>query len=361
MVSLVFEIPSGSFLINFGYNLLVLSISIFYFIIFVKEKRFEVSYFFSFLFLMVFFTIYSFIDVKVSISYILLFSVNFILGWLFYKFCKDDIDKFLKGLNFVILFHCFFLFLQYILINFINININFHEILFPFSSGHTYQLKGIDYIRITGIYNEPGTYSTWMAILVSWSMILKKNIKLIHYIGFSSIALTFSATGFIFFIAFLLLVLFKESNKFKVKNFAIGLFFICIAYILILYSGMLEYIKWRFFDDTVVDGTSDLKFAAFNFLFQSEFPRQFFGSGLGVNDCLECKSIQDVGLLFNYIFYFGFLAIIPLFIILKNIFKINIFILFILILLASSKLFLYTNIFWISIFIIYLVGRNREV
>lgn len=360
IVTLVFDIPNGSFVLNFAYNLSILCFAFIYFTIFVKDKSVNLKHVYTFFILISFFTIYSFIDVKQSLTFLLLVIVNYLLGFLIFKIGKDDYERLLRIINYVIYLHVSILVFQYLLVNFMKVQVNFHEILFPFSSGKVYQLKGMEYTRITGLFNEPGTYSTWVAILSSLSVLLSSKIKPIHIFSFLSILITFSATAFFFLGVFIVLIFYKKIKNFSIKNIAYLSLVVLTSLVVLYKSGVYDYILWRFMDDSVVDSTSDLKFEAINHLLNSSFIRQFFGSGLGVNDCASCLSLQDVGLLFNYFFYFGFLSIIPILLLLSNIKRFNAFIFFALILLFSSKVFLFSSIFWVAIFIVFLVSSRSE-
>lgn len=359
ILSFVFDIPDGKFIVNFSYNLLLLLMTCFYYFLYIGYIKIQKNILFLFLFLICFFILYSFNDTKVSLTYFLLFFNNFILAYLLSIIAKKNEKLFVDSLDLVIYTHIFFLILQYFFINLMKIDVNFHEILFPFSAGHTYQLKNIDYIRITGLYNEPGTYSTWISILCGISMIIRKRILLLHYLAFMTILITFSATGFFFCALFIILVIYEKLKYFKLINILYFIVSILLFFIIFFYSGVYDYIMWRFFDDSVVDGTSDLKFEAFNFLLNSSQYRQIFGSGLGVNDCINCRSLQDVGLLFNYIFYFGLFSFIPIIIILSFMKKINRYIVITITILFLSKVFIYTNIFWIAIMLMYSFSKYR--
>lgn len=360
LVTIVFEVPNGSSSILILYHLFVLILCSAFILLYRTSLNIDSGILFRVVALMIFFLCFSFINTKSSLLYVALLSIVFSYCIILITVYKENRYVFFHSLNIVISINVFFLFLQYLLINFMEINVNFHEALFPFSQGHTYQLKGIEFVRITGLYNEPGTYSTWMSIMVALSMLMSKKISALHLISMISVAITFSATGFVFFILFVSMFVYIHSKSITFKKLVLALLFIFISVFIMSYIGIIEYIGWRFLDDNVVDGTTQSKFSALRFLIDASETRQIFGSGLANNDCPNCDSIQDVGLAFNFIFYFGFFSLFLFIIIVSFIKKINTFSVYLIILCLTSKMFIFSPILWLSLFLVYSKYSYKE-
>ena len=119
-----------------------------------------------------------------------------------------------------------------------------------------------------------------------------------------------------------------------------------------LSDSIYNYLYWRFYNTEVEDGTTNLKFYAFDFLLNSDIIRLIFGSGFYVNDCFNCESIQDVGLLFNIFFQMGLMSLVVVFIILRLSSAFGIVGLVFLLALFVSKMFIFSVAFWFSVIVI---------
>lgn len=90
-----------------------------------------------------------------------------------------------------------------ILFQFVSHQINldyfdFHNILFPMSEARAGNETWAQGVRISGFHLEPGTYSTWVAMLVVLSRLLKGKFGIIEWISTGSLLLTYSTAGIIY-------------------------------------------------------------------------------------------------------------------------------------------------------------------
>lgn len=187
---------------------------------------------------------------------------------------------------------------------------SFHELIFPFSTDRGQIYENLNLARFTGFHNEPGTYGTWISFVIITLIILHQRPTKIIYLALFSLLLTLSTSAIIYFAVLSLAILYNQRKRINFLSF-LGLVTVFIAFVFIsLFAlGIDEYLKIRFLSNSVVDGTTELKFKSIEFLINSEGNRLLLGSGYGYNDCTDCTSLQDVGVAFNIIFYMGLFAL----------------------------------------------------
>lgn len=197
-----------------------------------------------------------------------------------------------------------------------------------------YQQFGL--FRATGMHNEPGTYSTVIAILILINLIFENKLNWFLSLSILTLPLTGSAAGVVLFIIIascvILCFLLKERARLvSVKAF---LYFgvVSLALFYFMTSKISKYLYWRFLSGEVESGggTVLLKIESISFLLGADISRLVFGSGFGINDCSTCASLQDTGLLFTLIFQMGLLGVLfflmwAFYVTHKNIFCIGLF------------------------------------
>ncbi len=168
--------------------------------------------------------------------------------------------------------------------------------------------------RFGGLYNEPGTYATFIAPLIALFGMEKNRStldKTIYISGIISLILTFS----IFALIFSIIITFWT---FRIKSI-----YLFIATLPITIYFFIPYLEYRFDSNTDYAGTEFRVSTILNFIkLISENPMYLF-TGTGVlsisNDPSQFVVTNDIGLFSNLFLSFGliFILIASLFIILK--------------------------------------------
>ncbi len=255
-----------------------------------------------------------FISFIASIYFAETLVVSKVLGFFICIFCcwisnslLTNIDIFSLIRNYLII-HLFFFFLQFISYYFFKTPIDY---LFPFTGeeqrlfGGTFELPYFNsFMRASGLFNEPGTYVTFLAPLIvifgrSYKS-FERNDFIVFILSLLSLFLSFSVFGIIFG---LLILLFSPIFSFKSRLLIGGL----ISFIIII-----PYISYRFFfNDLNLNSDSGLGFReifiseSLKFLY-SDIGALLLGSGhLSLNPKANfIASYNDIGLI-PYLLHFS--------------------------------------------------------
>ena len=286
----------------------------------------------------------------------LVFSLPIIIhaGYLFHS--RPDLLK--SGLKIVLSIHLLFFFVQFITYYATG---NFLDYLEPITGesqralggSYTFSALNIKLIRATGLFNEPGSYSTFVFLTYAILQIVRKNlnedlsITLFDGLVLMSILLTFSIFGFIFTSTYVatLLIHKKLSTKIAVAVMATPF----------MYLSVINYIMPRFGKDADHSGvgfrTEIVQYAI------DHIPENTYATLIGYGSFVDLNTLfnvsffwNDVGLILNLITSFGVVGMIILAFISREAFmKYKLF--FIILLLA--KLSIYTIFIWFCFSIFY--------
>ena len=275
-------------------------------------------------------------------------------GYLFHN--RPDLLK--SGLKIILGIHIFFFFVQFITYYATG---NFIDYLEPITGeaqralggSYSFNVLNVKLIRATGLFNEPGSYSTFVFLTYSILQIVRKNlneeldITLFDALVLISILLTFSIFGFIFTSAYVATLLVKKKLTTKIL--------VAIMAIPFMYVSVLNYIMPRFGKDADHSGvgfrTEIVQYAIEN-IPKDTFATLFgYGSFVDMNTWFHVSFFwNDVGLIMNLITSFGIVGMLILAFISKEAFmKYKLF--FIILLLA--KLSVYTIFIWFCFSIFY--------
>ena len=275
-------------------------------------------------------------------------------GYLFHS--RPDLLK--SGLKTVLSIHLLFFFVQFITYYATG---NFLDYLEPITGesqralggSYTFSALNIKLIRATGLFNEPGSYSTFVFLTYAILQIVRKNlnedlsITLFDGLVLMSILLTFSIFGFIFTSTYVatLLIHKKLSTKIAVAVMATPF----------MYLSVINYIMPRFGKDADHSGvgfrTEIVQYAI------DHIPENTYATLIGYGSFVDLNTLfnvsffwNDVGLILNLITSFGVVGMIILAFISREAFmKYKLF--FIILLLA--KLSIYTIFIWFCFSIFY--------
>lgn len=256
----------------------------------------------------------------------------------------------------VLTIHILFLVIQ--LFYFYFVSGEFLDYLKPFTGeaqralGGSYTIGGSKLIRATGLFNEPGTYSTFVFILYlmyySLNVRYKENYKLrlFDYVAIISVLSTFSIFGFVFVTLFLIHYLWTASLKVKLISLILFIPFILLVleiYISKRFALGAENAGVGFRSQILIFYIQNIEEYFFNFLFG-------YSIFLDYNKFFNVRFIfNDLGFWFTILLYIGILPFITFLIIFrKNILRF--FILFLIIMLC--KLTITTIFLWIAITVI---------
>jgi hypothetical protein len=357
-----FEVDSGSKVYLLAINICIIilfSLSLASF----NEKKMQLNIwdYIKFLYFLFIVTALSSLEALVSLSSVIVLTTAIIIGLIIRFSILNNKKLFIKALKCVLIFNVLLLFLQIISFNFFNVILDVHSTLFPFSEGKQSVVKGLGYGRFTGAYNEPGSYGTWVGMIILVLIILEGKVKKVSCIALLSLPLTFSVSSIIYF-TFISMAILVNRNlyRFNLKTLLFSTLFIISAYFILEYLGIIRYLSWRFFDESVVDGTTNLKFTAISHIYNSETWRILAGSGFMINDCLDCESLQDVGLGFNLFFQLGVFSILIALIILFISKPKGVFSIILLAIMFLSKAYIFNNIIWFVILSLSAVASTRN-
>lgn len=183
-----------------------------------------------------------------------------------------------------------------------NYHIDFHQLIFPWSRATYYPSFG-GILRATGFHMEPGAYVTNVMALILIYSIYKIQKKLIVICALTFV-LTFSFSGLIYASLLGLLLTFNLTKKQAVL--ALSLFSLFIGYIVSIENPLTNYIEVRSNRiDSGVDMSVQYKSNNNEYVLSREGNQQAFGSGIGNNECQNCKYINSNGALFYTVFYMG--------------------------------------------------------
>ena len=73
-----------------------------------------------------------------------------------------------------------------------------HRLLFPVSAARVGEASFAGVIRVGGFHLEPGTYCTWVAMLIVMSRLLSGRFWIVEWVAMLSMLLTYSTAGFIY-------------------------------------------------------------------------------------------------------------------------------------------------------------------
>lgn len=181
--------------------------------------------------------------------------------------------------------------------------VEFHSLLFPFSSTRVVEFLGI--IRFSGLYNEPGTYSAFMFSLLAARYLLgaQPTDKIFYLTGFS-LMVTFSAWGMVAGSIVIMVALFHNIPiRPYVVIFMVAMALLVIVTLPIEYFDFIKsYIEYRF--DTS-HGSASYRMESFQF-FIKEFPTyMLIGRPFSEQFCPQCISPQDLGVFSQLIIRLG--------------------------------------------------------
>ncbi|KGO84290.1 hypothetical protein Q763_00665 [Flavobacterium beibuense F44-8] len=234
-----------------------------------------------------------------------------VVGWLlfpfsvilfrkaFYSFRVEEINK---CLSCVLIVHLLLFYIQYFSFNFFNYKIDYLvSITGEVQRNGAAKLKeySTQMIRTSGLFSEPGSYCVYIYILVVMKFILRRKITLLMLIGLVSMMLSYSMTGVLMVVLFLVLHLdLKRISFAKLVNYTLLL--VVVAVVLYLQAKIFLGPILDRFNNLSEDSSASARFEGGidNFVFEGHL---FSGLGIGVLS----NNIEAVSVILSGLFDFG--------------------------------------------------------
>jgi len=279
--------------------------------------------------------------------------MNILIFYYFLIFLQnEDFKVKLKiALTFSIVFSILTILIQAYFIYFENFHISYLDIIMGREQriGGAAGIKGL--FRLSGMYNEPGTYSIFMYPLLFSRYMINKNFDYIFILGLISTLLTFSVQAYVSFLIIILAIIFKFlydmgiKHKIQLKLFKLNIIFTVVIFILFYYFGELivNYFDERFLQRS--DVTISVRTEALYMIFDQNILTLITGIGYNYNG--YGIKLNDIGLLFTIYAHFGLLGICFVFLLGYILFKYNYFALVLFLIILLSKLSIIHPILWI--------------
>lgn len=319
------------------------------------------------------FFLYFFIINAGHFSYFLVMSFVFMVWGLSFSIAKqiawrERLDFLLRS---YLIFNVLGLLLAIIIFLVSGKIVDLHGLIFPFSASRAGVM--LNQVRLSGFQIEPGNYSNIVYVLVLIRCLLRRRItNFLDLFAMLSTVLTLAAWAVVG-VAVYLVCFVIEFSVFnpripKIMRLAIFLFSLSVLALSIpLIAPQLfgsEYVQY-FGDRFSVDegkGSGYYKEQAFAAWSEYFGPEMFFGSPLTETFCDYCLSTQDIGLVFNILFYIGIIpSSILLFVCVMNLlrsFGISFIILFTPFLV--TKFFFYDPMVWLVLGVIVFEERRHR-
>jgi hypothetical protein len=224
--------------------------------------------------------------------------------------------RFLNALRIIITIHCLVFFIQFFSYLLFGVFLDFIEPLTGESQrafGGSYEISVLSrFIRTTGLYNEPGTYVTYMMIL----LVLFKDFCIlvdsqnldrwwVEVLVITTTLLAFSNFGYIFLLIYALVV----YGSLRTSKLRLLLFFSLLAA-----GGVVffEYFQQRFAYGRTDTGIEFRIFGVLSFIQNLDWWEFLFGRGFSANIVFwngEIVILQDIGMWFGLFYYFGIFGV----------------------------------------------------
>lgn len=287
-------------------------------------KRWPISVKSAGLFGLVYFFLYIYI---INSTYLILGINNFASGkvispllvllcYWFVSALYSEPLRFLNALRIIIAIHCLVFLIQFFSYLLFGVFLDFIEPLTGESQrafGGSYEISFLSrFIRTTGLYNEPGTYATYMMIFLVFFkdfcvLVDRQNFDRwwVEILVITTTLLALSNFGYIF-VSIYALVVYGSLRTSKLR--------------LLLFLGLLaaggvvffEYFQQRFAYGRTDTGIEFRIFGVVSFVRNLDWWEFLFGRGFSANIIFwggEVVILQDIGMWFGLFYYFGIFGV----------------------------------------------------
>jgi hypothetical protein len=276
----------------------------------VNYKIISFKYFYIFLIAYIFLVItvlYFFKTFFVDIEYensSLYYFLRVLLGFIFFIFMiiffrkNYDATKVNRLFNIVILFHVFWLSVQLVFLYSGN-SINLVDWYNPMLEQRNTSIHLNGFFRPSGLFNEPGTYSVNISLLLFAKYLFRMKVDWILVLGILSVLATFSTQGIALMGVFTFFVL---MNNLQLKKSVLIKIIPFLILVCIMFYFSFDYLIERFMNFDRGDRTLLAKFITLEEYALLDISTKLWGVGLGADIIYK---VDNLGFWFTLIFYFG--------------------------------------------------------
>lgn len=263
---------------------------------------FLIAYIFLVITVLYFFKTF-FVDIEYENSSLYYF-LRVLLGFIFFIFMiiffrkNYDATKVNRLFNIVILFHVFWLSVQLVFLYSGN-PINLVDWYNPMLEQRNTSIHLNGFFRPSGLFNEPGTYSVNISLLLFAKYLFRMKVDWILVLGILSVLATFSTQGIALMGVFTFFVL---MNNLQLKKSVLIKIIPFLILVCIMFYFSFDYLIERFMNFDRGDGTLLAKFITLEEYALLDISTKLWGVGLGADIIYK---VDNLGFWFTLIFYFG--------------------------------------------------------
>lgn len=193
-------------------------------------------------------------------------------------------------------------------------DIDIHQMIFPVSEGRSGMETFGGFIRNSGFHIEPGTYATWVAMMIVAVRLLLGRFGVVEWAAIASLLPTYSTAAVIYFGVFAVWIGFDAIGAGRARSFALVTVLAAVGAVGFGAFGVDDYLEARYVTETNEEEQEwrGIALAEYN---QLPTVTKVLGFGHANELCDDCH-FDDLGFGPNLVFRGGILAVFGLLVVL---------------------------------------------